>query len=485
MDVALRDRLGAIVGTRNTMFSPGDLRSYGYDASIERALPDLVLLPNSAEEVAAIVAACSAASVPFVARGAGTGLSGGAIAERGGVVIATSRLNRILEIDARDLIAVVEPGVVNAALSAAVAQHGLRFVPDPSSMAACTVGGNVAENSGGLHCLAYGVTSQHVLGVEIVTADGDIVWLGGKTRDPYGYDLLGAFLGSEGTCGIATKICVRLTPIPAGSKTMLCVFDDVDGASHAVSDIIASGIVPGALEMMDATATAAIEAFVHAGFPIDAAAILMVEADGGPETADEIAAAVADVCMRNGAREVRVAADAAAAARIWKGRKSAFGAMGRLSPNYYVQDGVIPRSRLPELLREVAAASARHGLRIANVFHAGDGNLHPLILFDDRIDGDLDRTIKAGAEILEACVRAGGSITGEHGVGMEKRDCMSLQFTPADLSLMARVRGVFDERGLCNPGKLFPTARRCGESARRVDRGEVDPALVRAAGDAF
>jgi glycolate oxidase len=485
MDAVLRDRLGALVGIRNALFSPGDLRSYGYDASVERALPDLVLLPESAEEVAAIVAACCAASVPFTARGAGTGLSGGAIAERGGVVIATSRLNRILEIDTRNLIAVVEPGVVNAALSAAVAPHGLRFVPDPSSMAACTVGGNVAENSGGLHCLAYGVTSQHVLGVEIVTADGDIVWLGGKTRDSYGYDLLGAFIGSEGTCGIATKICVRLTPIPAGSKTMLCVFDDIDGASRAVSDIIASGIVPGALEMMDATATAAIEAFVHAGFPIDAAAILMVEADGGPETADEIAAAVADVCMRNGAREVRVAADAAAAARIWKGRKSAFGAMGRLSANYYVQDGVIPRSRLPDILREVAATAARNGVRIANVFHAGDGNLHPLILFDERIEGDLDRTVKAGAEILEACVRAGGSITGEHGVGIEKRDCMSLQFSPADLELMARVRNVFDERGLCNPGKLFPTARKCGESMRRVDRGEVDPAVARAAGDAF
>ena len=485
MDAVLRNRLGALVGASNALFSHGDLRSYSYDASIERAVPDLVLLPGSAEEVAAIVAACSDAGVPFVARGAGTGLSGGAIAERGGVVIATSRLNRILEVNARDLIAVVEPGVVNAALNAAVAPLGVRIVPDPSSMAACTVGGNVAENSGGLHCLAYGVTSQHVLGVEVVTSDGDTVWLGGKTRDSYGYDLLGAFIGSEGTCGIATKICVRLTPIPAGSKTMLCVFDDVDGASHAVSDIIASGIVPGALEMMDATATAAIEEFAHAGFPLDAAAILMIEADGGPETADEIAAAVRDVCLRNGAREVRIAADAAAAARIWKGRKSAFGAMGRLSPNYYVQDGVIPRSRLPELLREVAATAKRHGVRIANVFHAGDGNLHPLILFDDRIEGDLDRTVKAGAEILEACVRAGGSITGEHGVGMEKRDCMSLQFSPADLDLMARVRRVFDERNVCNPGKLFPTSRLCGESARRVDRGEVDPAVALAAGDAF
>ncbi|HEY5093839.1 MAG TPA: FAD-linked oxidase C-terminal domain-containing protein [Candidatus Eremiobacteraceae bacterium] len=485
MDAALLERLSGLVGARNALMSAGDLRSYGYDASIERAVPELVLLPNSAEQVAAIVSACCAASVPFVARGAGTGLSGGAIAESGGVVIATARLNRILEIDTRDLIAVVEPGVVNAALSAAVALHGLRFVPDPSSMAACTVGGNVAENSGGLHCLAYGVTSQHVLGVEIVTAEGEIVWLGGKTRESYGYDLLGAFIGSEGTCGIATKICVRLVPIPAGSKTMLCVFDDVDGASHAVSDIIASGIVPGALEMMDATATAAIEAFVHAGFPLDAAAILMVEADGGPETADEIAAAVSDVCTRNGAREVRVAPDAEAAARIWKGRKSAFGAMGRLSPNYYVQDGVIPRSRLPDILREVAAIGVRNGVRIANVFHAGDGNLHPLILFDDRIEGDLDRTMKSGAEILEACVRAGGSITGEHGVGMEKRDCMSLQFSAADLNLMALVRSAFDERGLCNPGKLFPTARRCGESARHVDRGEVDPSAVRAAGEAF
>ncbi len=481
----LRERLTKIVGERNVLWKPGDLRSYGYDASIERALPELVVLPADAKETAAIVVACRAANAPFIARGAGTGLSGGAIAELGGVIIATARLNGILEIDARNLFAVVEPGVVNTALSAAAAPHGLRFVPDPSSMAASTIGGNVAENSGGLHCLAYGVTSNHVMGIEVVTSDGDIVWLGGKTREQYGFDLMGAFVGSEGTCGIATKICVRLCPLPSGAKTMLCVFDDIDGASKAVSDVISSGIVPAALEMMDRTATATIEEFAHAGFPVDAAAILIVEADGPDDVADEVVAAVRDVCERNGAREVRVARDAAEAARIWKGRKAAFGAMGRLSANYYVQDGVIPRSRLPQVLRDVEAAGLRHGLRIANVFHAGDGNLHPLILFDDRVPGELDGAVRAGAEILEACVRYGGSITGEHGVGLEKRDCMSLQFTPEDLALMRRVRVTFDPSGSCNPGKIFPTSRRCGESARRVDRGEVDPRTAADAGAAF
>ena len=485
MDASLRDRLTAIVGARDVMWKPGDLRSYGYDASIERALPEIIVLPRSAEQVAAVVVACREAKAPFTARGAGTGLSGGAIAELGGVVIATAHLDRILEIDQHNLFAVVEPGVVNSALSAAAAPHGLRFVPDPSSMAACTIGGNVAENSGGLHCLAYGVTANHVLGVEVVTPDGDIVWLGGKTREQYGYDLLGVFVGSEGTCGIATKICVRLCPLPAGSKTMLAVFDSVDGASQAVSDIISSGIVPAALEMMDRTATAAIEEFAHAGFPVDANAILIVEADGPDDVADEIAAAVRHVCERNGAREIRVARDAAEAARIWKGRKSAFGAMGRLSANYYVQDGVIPRSRLPQVLRDVQEAGARHGLRIANVFHAGDGNLHPLILFDDRVPGELDGALQAGAQILESCVRNGGSITGEHGVGIEKRDCMPLQFSPDDLALMRRVRSTFDPSGSCNPGKIFPTSRRCGESARRIDRGEVDPATAHAAGAAF
>jgi glycolate dehydrogenase FAD-linked subunit len=485
MDVRLRERLTAIVGERNALWKPGDMRSYGYDASIERALPEMVVLPHDAQQTAAIIVACREANVPFVARGAGTGLSGGAIAELGGVVISTVHLDRILEIDDRNLFAVVEPGVVNSSLCAAVAGRGLRYVPDPSSMAACTIGGNVAENSGGLHCLAYGVTANHVLGVELVTPDGDIVWLGGKTRENYGYDLLGAFVGSEGTCGIATKICVRLCPLPAGSKTMLCVFDGIDGASQAVSDIISSGIVPAALEMMDKTATGAIEEFAHAGFPVDAAAILIVEADGPDDVADEITAAVRAVCERNGAREVRIARDAAEAARIWKGRKAAFGAMGRLSANYYVQDGVIPRSRLPQVLRDVEAAGAREGLRIANVFHAGDGNLHPLILFDDRVPGELDGALRAGAEILEACVRNGGSITGEHGVGLEKRDCMPLQFSPDDLALMRRVRDTFDPDGVCNPGKIFPTSRRCGESSRRVDRGEVDPQVSRAAGVAF
>jgi len=485
MDSTFIDRLRKLVGRRHVLADLDDLRSYGYDASLDRALPDVVALPGSAREVADVVAACVDRGYPFVARGAGTGLSGGALAEGGGVVISTTRMHRILELDALNRLAVVEPGVPNAEISAAAAAHGLRFVPDPSSQAVCTIGGNIAENAGGLHCLAYGVTANHVLGVEVVTADGELVSLGGKTVDTPGYDLLGCFIGSEGTLGIVTQATVRLEPMHEASRTLLAVYDSIENASRAVSDIIGSGIIPGALEMMDRLTTQAVEESVHAGFPTDAEAILIIEVDGVREAVDDIAQAVREVCERHAAREVRLAQSPDERERIWRGRKGAFGAMGRYSPTYYVQDGVIPRTRLPEVLREVSAVSARFGLRIANVFHAGDGNIHPLIIFNADDPGEVERAVVAGDEILRACVRHGGSISGEHGIGTEKRDCMTLQFAPADLELMARVKKVFNARNLCNPRKMFPTSRRCGEGARKLASGELSPALAAAAGPAF
>ncbi|MBV8669789.1 MAG: FAD-binding protein [Candidatus Eremiobacteraeota bacterium] len=481
----LVQRLAAIVGPDHVTTAPGDLSNYQYDGSADSALPQVVVMPGSAEEVTAIVSACTAAGCPYVARGAGTGLSGGAVAEAGGAVIAMARLNRILEIDCANRLAIVEPGVVNAHISDAVRAHGLQFVPDPSSQAVCTIGGNLAENSGGLHCLAYGVTSHHVLGCEIVTPDGELVWLGGRAYDAPGYDLLGVFIGSEGTLGIATKVVVKLMPLQEDRRTLLAAFPTVEQASGAVSAIIASGIIPAALEMMDQLSTKAVEAYVNAGFPTDAGAVVIVELEGLRGTLEELVQDVQRICIAHGSREVRQARDEAERERIWLGRKSAFGAMGRLGSSYYVQDGVIPRTKLPEVVSEVAAIAERYGLLIANVFHAGDGNLHPLIVFDERTPGDYERTVAAGADILRACVRHGGSISGEHGIGIEKRDCMTLQFKAADLDLMARLRAAFNPRGLCNPGKLFPTSRRCGESARTVARGALAPEMVDAAGPAF
>lgn len=485
MDGRFAAALEAIVGRRHALTTPDEIGAYAYDGGVDRATPLAVVLPGSTEEIAAVVRACNARGIRFVPRGAGTGLSGGAIAERDAVVISTARLRRIIEIDAPNRMAVVEPGVVNADVSAAARPHGLRYVPDPSSMAACTIGGNIAENSGGLHCLAYGVTSSHVLGVKIVTPDGDVEWLGGKTLDAPGYDLAGLFIGSEGTLGIATQAVLALAPIPQTVKTLLGVFDAVEAASAAVSAIIARGIIPGALEMMDALATSAVEAHVGAGLPTDAAALLLVDVEGLADGLDETVEAVAAICRERGARDVRVAGDGAQRDLLWKGRKGAFGAMGRISADYYVQDGVIPRSQLPEMLRDVARAGEKHGLRIANVFHAGDGNLHPLILFDAAKDGELDRAIAAGADILEACVARGGSISGEHGIGLEKRDCMTLQFDADDLAFMERLKSAFNPDDRCNPGKMFPTGRRCGESARTAKAGALDARTAALAGEPF
>jgi glycolate oxidase len=483
MDAAFIKRLAGIVGASHTLAADSDLRNYQYDGSVDQALPEVVVLPGSAEEVAQIVAACNERGYPFVARGAGTGLSGGAVPEAGGVVISTARLHRILEIDVDNRLAVVEPGVVNADISVAVKRFGLCYIPDPSSQGACTIGGNIAENSGGLHCLAYGVTTNHTLGLEFVTPEGDLMWLGGKTVDVPGYDLLGIFVGSEGTLGIATKVIVKLTPLQEASRTLLAVFDSVDDASQAVSSIISTGVIPGALEMMDRLSTQAIEEFAHAGFPTDAEAILIIEVDALDVAVEELAASVRDVCRRHHAREVRFAQTADERDRIWKGRKGAFGAMGRLSRNFYVQDGVIPRSLLPEMLREIEAISKQYGLRICNVFHAGDGNLHPLILFDEKKPGDVELAIVCGEAILRACIERGGSVSGEHGIGTEKRDCMALQFSPSDLDLMSRAKQVFGDRGLCNPRKIFPTSRRCGEAARRLQT--LPPDVAAAAGAAF
>ena len=443
-----------------------DLLIYEYDGAVDTATPDAVVLPESTADVSALARFCHEHAVPIVPRGAGTGLSGGAIPVEGGVVVSFARMARIVEIDVPNLRAVVQPGVINLHLSTAAAPHGLHFVPDPSSQKACTLGGNVAENSGGPHTLSYGVTTNHVTGLEIVLSDGEVVRLGGKAIEDEGYDLVGTFVGSEGTLGLVTEITVKLVPLPEDKRTLMAAFDTMDAASETVSAIIAAGIVPSAIEMMDQLATEAVEAAVHAGYPLDAGGILLVEVDGPRDGLDDMRLRIETICREHGARSIRIAATALERERLWAGRKGAFAAMGRLSPDYYVQDGVIPRTRLPEILRVVKEAGARHHLRVANVFHAGDGNLHPLILFDLRQGAEeLERAKAAGLEILTACVEAGGSLTGEHGIGMEKNCYMPLQFAAPDLAAMRRVKDAFDPAGLMNPGKVFPTPSRCREFA--------------------
>jgi glycolate oxidase len=409
--------------------------------------------------------------VPIVPRGAGTGLSGGAIPVFGGVVLTFARMARILEIDVANLRAVVQPGLINLHLSTAAAPYGLYFVPDPSSQKACTLGGNVAENSGGPHTLAYGVTTNHVTGLEVVLSDGTVARVGGKALEHEGYDLVGAFVGSEGTLGIVTEITVKLTPLPEDKRTILAAFPTMDQASETVSAIIASGIVPAAIEMMDTLATEAVEAAVHAGYPLDAGGILLVEVDGVRDGLDEQRERIEAICREQGATTIRVAKSALERERLWAGRKGAFAAMGRLAPDYYVQDGVIPRTRLPAILRLVREVAERHKVRIANVFHAGDGNLHPLILFDgSQGEGVLEAVKEAGLEIVSACVEAGGSLTGEHGIGMEKNCYMPLQFAESDLAAMRRIKAAWDPLGLMNPGKVFPTPGRCREFDLRKRR---------------
>lgn len=430
----------------------------------------MVCFPATAEHVAAAVAIAARHDRPFVARGSGTGLAGGATPVGRPVVIVTTHLNRILDVDATSRVAWVEPGVLNLDLSRTVAPLGVHYAPDPSSQAACTIGGNLATNAGGPHCLAYGVTAAHIVAVDVVLADGSVARLGGIEPDQPGYDLRGCFVGSEGTMGVATRVAVRLTPDPPTIRTLLLDFVTVEDAGATVSGIIAAGIVPAALEMMDAEITRAVEDFVGAGYPRDAGAVLLVELDGLDAGVAAQVEAVRAVGLAHGARSVRVAADDSERALLWKGRKSAFGAIARIAPDYYLHDAVVPRTRLVEVLRQVYAIAAAERLTMMNVFHAGDGNLHPLIVFDAREPGIWDRVNRAGEAILRACVDAGGVLSGEHGIGLEKRDAMPMVFTPDDLDAQARLRDAFDPSGRANPDKVLPRGSRCGE-LQRVPEG--------------
>ena len=453
----------AIVGARFVLSAKEDVVVYEQDGSIFQVMPELVILPADTAQVAAVVKLAKRAGVPIVPRGSGTGLAGGAVPAEGGIILSLARLNRILKIDLENRLAIVEPGVINLDVTRAIVKDGFFYAPDPSSQAACSIGGNVANNSGGPHTLAYGVTTNHVLGMEVVLDDGAIVWLGGEVPDTPGYDLCGMFVGSEGTMGIVTKVVVRLMRARESVRTLLAVFNQMDAATQTVVDITAAGIIPAALEIMDRTTIEAVERGAPAGLPRDAEAVLIVEVEGLAEQTARSMEVAREICERNGARQAKVAKDDGERQLLWKARKGAFGAMGALAPNYYVQDGVVPRSKLPEMMRRIAEISKQFDLRIANVFHAGDGNLHPNILFDMRVAGELERVIEAGAATLRACVELGGSITGEHGVGLEKKAYIGLLFNEVDLEAMSRVRRVFDPDGRFNPAKLFPTPASCGE----------------------
>ena len=421
-----------------------------------------MVLPGSAQQVQDVVRLCSRTGVPFVARGHGTGLSGGALPVPGGVVIGLSRLNRVLEVDIENRRVTVEPGVTNLEISRQVAPYGYYYAPDPSSQQVCSIGGNVAENSGGAHCLKYGFTVHHVLALDAVMPDGELVHVDSALADTPGPDLVGLIIGSEGTLAVVTRVVVRILRKPESVRTLLAAFDTIDAAGTAVSDIISAGIIPAAVEMMDALAIEAAEAAVHPGFP-KAEAVLVVELDGPEAEVRELFPIVEAICRRAHATSIEIAEDETQRARIWRGRKAAFAAMGRVSPNYYVQDGVVPRTKLPEVLGRIRQLEGKCGLRIANVFHAGDGNLHPLICYDEKVPGQAERAAEAGGEILLYCLEAGGSITGEHGVGVDKSEFMPKMFTEDDLQVMRQVRNAFDPKSLCNPGKIFPTPRLCGE----------------------
>jgi glycolate oxidase len=467
----LAAKLRRVAGDDAVLDKPQELLVYECDAyTLERNLPSLVVLPRTTDQVAEIARICAAENVPIIPRGAGTSLSGSVLAVAGGVMIALTRMNRVLSVDPRNRRALVEAGCVNAWITKAVRGHGLLFAPDPSSQSACTIGGNVAMNSGGPHTLKYGVTTNHVLGLELVLPDGEVVWLGTTPdggEDVDGYDLRGAVIGCEGMFGIVTRVLVRLIRAPQAFKTLLGIFETVDDASQTVSDIIAAGIVPAALEMMDQLITQAVEAAYHFGFPLDAGAALIIELDGPEAGLQEQADQVAEICRQNRAREVRAAKTEQQRADLWKCRKRAFGAIGRLSPNFLTQDGVVPRSKLPEMMRFIAECAQKARLRIPNVFHAGDGNIHPLILYDERDPDQVRRALAAGHAILEKCIEMGGSVTGEHGIGVEKIDFMEKQFTRDDLDAMRTLRTVFDPAGRCNPHKVFPGSRRCGDFAQK------------------
>ena len=472
---ALLTALRCILPADAVLCETEDLRPYECDGlSAYRELPMVVCLPHTIEQVQAILRACHKMQVPVVARGAGTGLSGGALPLKNGVLLSLAKFMRILEIDTANRIARVQPGVRNLAISQAAAPYGLYYAPDPSSQIACTIGGNVAENSGGVHCLKYGLTVHNVLGLKVLTMDGELLEIGGSTLDSPGYDLLALMTGSEGLLGVIVEVTVKLLPKPERTQVVLAAFDDVVKAGAAVGDIISAGIIPGGLEMMDNPAIRAAEAFVHAGYPVDAAAILLCELDGTNEEVSEQILRVRELLQAAGATQVRTARDDAERLKFWAGRKAAFPAVGRLSPDYYCMDGTIPRKRLPEVLKRIAELSAEYQLPVANVFHAGDGNLHPLILYDANKPGELERTEEFGGKILELCIAVGGTITGEHGVGVEKIGQMCVQFAPQELAQFHAVKHAFDPQGLLNPGKAVPTLHRCAEfGAMHVHKGAL------------
>jgi glycolate oxidase len=459
--------LRAIVPGEGVIDTAAELRPYDTDAlTAYRQTPLVVVLPETTAQVAEVLRWCGEHQVKVVPRGAGTSLSGGALPLADGVLLGLGKFNRILEMDTANRVAVVQPGVTNAAISEAARPYGLYYAPDPSSQIACTIGGNVAENSGGVHCLKYGLTTHNVLGVELVLMNGDIVRLGGKTLDRQGYDLLGLIVGSEGLLGVVTEVTVRLLPAAESVRALLLGFASVEPAGQCVADIIAEGVVPAGVEMMDRPAIHAAEAFLNIGYPLDVEALLIVEVDGPPAECDYLVDVVAAIAQRNGATTLRLSRTEEERLSFWAGRKAAFPAVGRISPDYYCVDGTIPRRRLPEMLTRMAEMSTRYGLRVANVFHAGDGNLHPLILYDDSVAGEFDAAEAFGAEILTLCVEMGGVLTGEHGVGVEKRDLMPVMFTPVDLDHQQRVKCALDPDLLLNPGKMFPTLRRCAELGR-------------------
>jgi glycolate oxidase len=463
MNSGLVRDLEKLLGSSAVLHRPEDVLLYEYDGSVEKGRPDVVVFPTTTEQVSRIVKLAATYNVPVVGRGAGTGLSGGALARTGGVMIVFARMNRILELDFENRRAVVQPGVVNHDLTLAAAPHGLYFAPDPSSQKSCTIGGNVAENAGGPHTLAYGVTANHVTALELVLPDGEIVRVGSKHGDAPGYDLTGLFVGSEGTLALVTEITVKLSRKPEAVKTLLAIFDTVDDAAETVVDITARAITPAACEMLDGWTLRAVEDYIHAGFPMDSAAVLLIEVEGLAEAVTAQAAAVTEVCNLHHAREVRLARDNAERELFWKGRKNAFGAMGRLAPSNYVLDGVIPRTKLPQALRRVQQVGEQYGFKIGNIFHAGDGNLHPIVLYDPRDATQFERAMKASAEIIRYCVEVGGALTGEHGIGMEKSELMPLLFSEADFALMRRVHDAFNPDCSLNPGKIFPLSKGCGE----------------------
>lgn len=469
------ESLSAVLPAGALLYASEDLRPYECDGlSIYRQIPLAVVLPTSEDQVVAVLRVCHQLGVPVVARGAGTGLSGGALPHASGVVLSLARLNRIVAVDPLARVAHVQPGVRNLAISEAAAPHGLYYAPDPSSQIACTIGGNVAENAGGVHCLKYGLTVHNVLRLRAVTIEGDVVEFGSLAPDAPGYDLLAAMIGSEGMLAVVTEVAVKLTPKPQLAQCVLAAFDDVVKAGNAVASVIAAGIIPAGLEMMDQPATAAVEEFVRAGYPLDAKAILLCESDGTPEEVAEEIERMRSVLERSGATEIRVSKDEGERLRFWAGRKAAFPAAGRISPDYYCMDGTIPRKRIGEMLTAIQQMEVKYGLRCINVFHAGDGNLHPLILFDSNQPGELERAEAFGEDILELSVALGGTVTGEHGVGIEKINQMCSQFSRPEIASFFRVKAAFDPVGLLNPGKAIPTLNRCAEYGRlRVTGGRL------------